>query len=118
VGYADAADEAVSAPDVDEVILAARETVASVLLIDTYQKVGRTLLDWLSVLRLREIVDECHQHGLQIALAGSLTATDIARLLPLQPDWIAVRGAACEDGRGSRICPQKVSELATLIHAD
>ncbi|MFL5327763.1 MAG: (5-formylfuran-3-yl)methyl phosphate synthase [Gemmataceae bacterium] len=116
VAYADAADATVSAPDVDEVIVAAYETGAAVLLIDTFQKDGASLFDWLSIPRLREIVGECHQHGLRVALAGSLNARHIEHLLPLKPDWIAVRGAACEAGRGSRICSKKVRELATMIH--
>src|SRR5262249_14282638 len=73
-----------------------------VLLMDTFDKTEgkrgqrRTLLDWLSLTRLGELCQRCRQAGIRIALAGSLGLEELRCLRPLRPDWLAVRGAACE----------------------
>ena len=82
------------------------------VLIDTWDKsspstVDRSWLPWLA---------QARQGGLTIALAGGLNETRIERLVPLDPDWIAVRGAACCEGdRGSAIDPVRVARLAHLV---
>ncbi|WP_406696064.1 (5-formylfuran-3-yl)methyl phosphate synthase [Singulisphaera sp. Ch08] len=82
------------------------------ILIDTWDKsspstVGRSWIPWLARAR---------QGGLTVALAGGLNESRIERLAPLDPDWIAVRGAACHDGdRGSAIDPARVARLARLV---
>ena len=54
--------------------------------------------------------------GLPIALAGSLGREEIRRLLPLGPDLIAVRGAACRDrDRNGAIERHAVAELVELL---
>jgi uncharacterized protein (UPF0264 family) len=89
---------------------------AAGLLVDTYQKDGRTLLDWLTEEQLPELCGRCRHEGLQIALAGSLRRKQIATLRTLNPDWLAVRGAACRHGqRDSKIDPNRVRDLAELI---
>ena len=50
-------------------------------------------------------------------LAGSLGPAEIERLLPLAPDWFAVRGAACEGGRGGRVTEPRVRALVELMGA-
>lgn len=90
----------------------------SVLLIDTWDKTaGRSLLAYLSRQQLAAICRRCHAEGIRLALAGSLNHADIQELLPLQPDWFAVRGAACRDGRHGRVCAERVGCLARLIHS-
>lgn len=86
------------------------------LLIDTFIKDGSTLLDWLPTMRLAAIRRRCREAGVPIALAGSLQASAIAGLLELQPDWFAVRGAACRQGqRSDAIDPERVRALRTLL---
>jgi uncharacterized protein (UPF0264 family) len=66
-----------------------------VLLLDTFHKDGRTLLDWMPHKEIGEICLCCKQERILIALAGSLSRREISLLLPLQPDVFAVRGAVC-----------------------
>ena len=46
-------------------------------LLDTAVKDGRGLLDWLSPEALTALVDEAHELGLEVALAGALRAEDL-----------------------------------------
>jgi uncharacterized protein (UPF0264 family) len=118
VAYADAAKA--GAPPVEEVVAFAIEKAGRVLLIDTFAKrvPRRTLLDWLSVERVREICERCREAEVRVALAGSLGEQEIVSLLPAKPDWFAVRGAACGGGRrDARISPQRVRFLKELLDA-
>lgn len=86
------------------------------LLIDTWQKDGSTLLDWLSFGEIEQLRERCRSAGVPLALAGSLGVTEIQTLLPLQPDWFAVRGAVCQDRqRGAAIDEGKVRQLTVLL---
>ena len=51
----------------------------------------------------------------QIALAGSLDQVSALRVMELQPDWIAVRGAVCQDGRNGVVCFEKVRQLRETL---
>jgi (5-formylfuran-3-yl)methyl phosphate synthase len=109
--------ERADSPSVDDVCEYAREQAGGVFLLDTYVKgAGQTLLDCLALPKLALLCDLCRAVGVQIALAGSVGTDEIRKLLPLQPDWIAVRGAACEGGRNGVVSAAKVRELATLIN--
>jgi uncharacterized protein (UPF0264 family) len=77
------------------------------VLIDTWNKDGGTLLDWLECDYLEFLSQYSRKAGVKLALAGSLTAKEIEQLRGLAPDWFAVRGAACRGGR----------ELAALLHS-
>jgi uncharacterized protein (UPF0264 family) len=89
---------------------------AAGLLVDTYQKNGRTLLDWLGQEQVAELCGRCRHEGLHIALAGSLRRDQIATLRTLNPDWLAVRGAVCRQGqRDSTIDTRRVRDLAELM---
>ena len=79
--------------------LAAERESASVLLIDTWGKDGRGLLDWVAIDELAALSDRCRENGLRLALAGSLNEVTILDLRPVHPDILAVRGAACRDGQ-------------------
>lgn len=90
----------------------------SVLLLDTCIKDGTTLLDWLSFSEIAELVQPCHAAGVRVALAGSLGQSDIHSLLPLHPDWFAVRGAACTHGfRATQLDPERVRLFADLLRS-
>jgi uncharacterized protein (UPF0264 family) len=91
---------AAAAPPPREVVHFAVRERAAVLLLDTWQKDGVPLPDWLSPHELRDMAEQCRSGRVRLALAGSLGAHDIRTLLPLRPDWFAVRGAVC--GRGER----------------
>jgi uncharacterized protein (UPF0264 family) len=87
------------------------------ILIDTAIKDGKGLLCWKSITVLKQYQRRCQAAGLFMALAGSLNLDSIRRLLDhVQPDVIAVRGAACErNERNSRISPIAVQQLKTVV---
>ncbi len=61
----------------------------------------------------REIVQRTRAANLLVALAGGLDLQAIQRLRPLEPDFFAVRGAACVDGdRNAPIDARRVEALA------
>ncbi|MFL5243801.1 MAG: (5-formylfuran-3-yl)methyl phosphate synthase [Gemmataceae bacterium] len=97
VAYADA--KHAGAPEPEVVVDFALQNHWKAVLLDTFQKDGKTLLDWLSLPRLKRICRSCRTAGTAIALAGSLGAEHVAILSELQPTWLAVRGAVCRRGR-------------------
>ena len=72
-----------------------------VCLLDTAVKDGRGLLDWLSPDALAALVDEAHELGLEVALAGALGAEDLPVVAATGADIAGVRSAACGDNRRS-----------------
>jgi (5-formylfuran-3-yl)methyl phosphate synthase len=85
---------------------------AQACLVDTAVKDGRGLFHWLGEAELRAFVEACHAHGLLSALAGSLRAEDLRRLVPIGPDLVGVRGAACVGDRiGGRVDAERVRAL-------
>jgi uncharacterized protein (UPF0264 family) len=84
-----------------EILAAAIEAGADAFLIDTYRKETGSLLDALSLQELGRISGTVRRAGMTLALAGSLRLEDLAVLVELRPDVIAVRGAACEGRRRS-----------------
>jgi (5-formylfuran-3-yl)methyl phosphate synthase len=89
------------------------------MLIDTWQKDGTTLPDWLTPAELTAMCRRCRQAGVAVALAGSLSGSAITRLRDARPDWFAVRGAACRSGnRRESIDELRVRELVTLLRTE
>jgi (5-formylfuran-3-yl)methyl phosphate synthase len=84
------------APALQEVLTLAQAVRARHLLIDTFVKDGRGLLDWLSVDELVQVVQSAAEFDCGIVLAGSLKFADVPALLKLQPAALAVRGAVCQ----------------------
>jgi hypothetical protein len=116
VAYADYCQaDAPSPAEVAEFVVASDRW--PVLLIDTFDKNGSTLLDWLSVEKITSMVRTCRDAGVQVALAGSLRTETIVRLRDVRPDWFAVRGAACDGGRGGTVAEARVRALADLVHS-
>jgi uncharacterized protein (UPF0264 family) len=85
-------------------------------LIDTWDKDGSTLLDWLARDEILRLTQECRRARVRVALAGSLGVAEIAALLPLAPDWFAVRGAVCRGGRRDQaVEADRVRQLASRL---
>lgn len=111
VAYAD--HERAKAPSVDEVASFACREGWSVLLLDTWAKDGTNLLGWLSMESVHMVRQQCRRAGVRVALAGSLGVKEIEALGGVEPDWFAVRGAACRKGeRGAQIDADRVRALA------
>ncbi len=104
-----------AAPPPCAVLAAARQAKCRALLVDTFDKRGPGLLGLWSLDELRQVVRAGRELGLLVVLAGQLRAVHFATLLPLVPDYLAVRGAVCPADRTGRIDPQLVRELRESI---
>ena len=113
--YADGAR--VDAPEPATVVNSASKIGCSVVLIDTCLKDGLNLLAWLDLAQLREIRSLTQDLGMQLALAGGIDFDLLPGVLGVEPDWIAIRGAACSDGREGTLCRDRVARLAAVVHA-
>ncbi|MFC1758122.1 (5-formylfuran-3-yl)methyl phosphate synthase [Planctomycetota bacterium] len=113
VAYADW--ETANAPDPLEVIRFASQQRCRAVLIDTFEKSGGGLLDRLSKVQVKRLIDTIHDNGMQSAMAGSLDITAIETLLPMKPAIVAVRGAVCRGDRTSAIDAERVRSLSRLI---
>jgi uncharacterized protein (UPF0264 family) len=109
------------APPLDEVLRFACSRAGNVFLIDTFDKTScdgrpRSLLDWVPMAHIIDICRACRANGVRIALAGSLASAEIAALEDARPDWFAVRGAVCADGRrDAAVSVDKVRALAEQV---
>lgn len=120
VAYADW--ECAQAPAIERIVQFACSRPGSLLLIDTHCKEAGnfsrkpTLLDWLPVDSVQDICKACRAADVRIALAGSLGIEEIMQLRSAQPDWFAIRGAACSDNDRTRtICAERVRAIKSLL---
>jgi uncharacterized protein (UPF0264 family) len=114
--YADA--ERAGAPSVTEMFELNAASQTGVLLVDTWAKDGRSLLDWLSVGDLSRLSARCKDAGLRLALAGSIGLEELGKLAPVAPAIVAVRGAACRGRRRDGIIEaRQVRRLALDLAA-
>jgi uncharacterized protein (UPF0264 family) len=96
----------------------ARDNRWKVLLLDTFSKGMGTLLDWISLDDIKQMIGRCRDHNILIALAGSLGVKEITGLLSLQPDIFAVRGSACRGhDRTASVDAALVRQLSGLLNS-
>ena len=88
---------------------------AAGVLLDTYGKDGRGLLEWLPSGPLAHWVAVARQAGLLTALAGSLLPHDLTLVCRAQPDVVGVRGAACSGGRRGRVSEDRVRRFRRAL---
>lgn len=93
VAYSDSARAA--SPELIDVVAAAIETGCAGLLIDTWTKDGRTLLDGVDATTIQRVGNELHDAGLFFAIAGQLNVELLPRLRNLPADILAIRSAGC-----------------------
>lgn len=105
VAYADV-------PHRDEVIATVNDLNPSALLIDTLHKSGHTLVDYLDVARIQQLIASV---SCPVALAGSLDLPTIEHLARLKPAIIAVRSAACDGGRAGLVSAQRVRAIRQVM---
>jgi uncharacterized protein (UPF0264 family) len=104
--------ELARAPQPDDVILETLEADECCgVLIDTWEKTKPSPLDpsW------KPLADSIRETGRFLALAGRIDVDAIERLSSLEPDIIAVRGAACTDG--DRLGMVDADRVARLVEA-
>lgn len=114
VVYADA--ENADAPEPWDVLHQARQMGLQTVLVDTWSKESGDLFAAFEPRALAKLATGARQSGMQLALAGSLRSATLPRALELSPDWIAVRGAACEQAeREGRVSASRVASLKIAI---
>ncbi|HEX3152158.1 MAG TPA: (5-formylfuran-3-yl)methyl phosphate synthase [Gemmataceae bacterium] len=113
VAYAD--HRRAASPDPAQLIKIAIDLRFSTFLIDTFVKDGTSLVDWLDWRTLVNFRQQLSNANLSLALAGSLSASLIRELRPVEPAWFAVRGAACAGGRMGTVLAECVRELRAII---
>jgi len=85
------------------------------LLVDTYQKSAGDLFSSLGYGTLQDLVLQARRQRLMTVLAGSLRGNAYDAALALQPDYVAVRGAACAAERTAQIDGERVRQLKRRI---
>jgi hypothetical protein len=113
VAYADAT--AALAPDAASVLASAQALACGALLLDTHDKSAGSLLDHMALGDLSRLIAKSHRSGLICVIAGSLGVAQIGEVLPLAPDYVAVRGAACTGGRAGRLDRARVRRLVAMV---
>ncbi|HVT28478.1 MAG TPA: (5-formylfuran-3-yl)methyl phosphate synthase, partial [Lacipirellulaceae bacterium] len=78
-------------------------------------KSAGSLFDRWPTSDLQSFLAEVRDRNLSIVLAGSLTGHNITAAAMLNPDFIAVRAAACEGGRGGTVSTQRVRSLKNSV---
>ena len=109
------ADDHAESPSLHDLLQLAAEECVKTLLVDTYDKSRGSLLNVASLIWLREFSRQVHEARLALAIAGSLRQEDVAAVLSLQPEIVAVRTAACEGGREGTASAARVRELRQLL---
>jgi uncharacterized protein (UPF0264 family) len=103
------------APSPDSILEAAVDLGCPALLIDTYDKTAGNLFDHWPAADLAQFVRRVREHNISAVLAGSLSGAAFDRAVELQPDIVAVRGAACDGDRRGSISAQRVQALKSSI---
>lgn len=95
-GYADAKQIGSVLPE--DIPKMAVNSNSDVAMLDTYQKDGRRLTDFLNKEELSQFTKQTHDYGLEVALAGSVNKKDIQLLEEIDCDIMGVRGCVCTGG--------------------
>jgi len=112
--YAD--HELAKSPTPDAIIEAAIKTGCAGVLFDTWSKQAGSLLDQLSVDRLKAYRTIIHKAGIMTALAGSLRQEHLSELRPVEADVMAMRGAVCEENnRVGSLSPSRITAIQEEI---
>ncbi|NLY01782.1 MAG: hypothetical protein GXY83_37330 [Rhodopirellula sp.] len=107
--------KAACAPQPHEIVSQAARLRCPFLLVDTFEKSSGGLLQSLSPPELADLVRLTRQQKLGVVLAGSLSEETIPRVLPLEPDYVAVRGMVCRGGRSGPIEAARIERLLQLL---
>jgi (5-formylfuran-3-yl)methyl phosphate synthase len=114
VAYADW--KSACAPDPWEVLSRGESLGCRALLVDTFDKLAGSLGRHISPADLQRLIWAARGAQLICVVAGGLGPREIDDVLPLGPDYIGVRGAACRGGRTGQLDAASVRRLADLVH--
>lgn len=114
VYYADR--EFACGPSWSELVGLAVEVRANRILIDTFNKDGRSLVSHIDYGTLTKMIHAAAQRDLSVAIAGSLRKSEMPTLMRVGAAVIGVRGAACKaSNREDSIDPTSLQELSSLF---
>jgi uncharacterized protein (UPF0264 family) len=68
-------------------------------LLDTWNKDGKTLLDFTTPAEVADLVDGLKRLSITVAIGGSLRPEHVKQLRGVNPDYFAVRTSACAAGK-------------------
>lgn len=89
------------------------------VLMDTYRKNGKCLTDYHAPEQLQSMIAQASEHGIRVALAGSLRGAEIRTLMSVGADVIGVRGAACkQNNRTDSIDQSSLQDLTALFQSN
>lgn len=103
------------APPPERVLEVGGQIGCRVLLIDTFDKSAGDLFTHWPAQSLAEFLERARKCSMATVVAGSLSHETLGRALALEPNFVAVRGAACREGRGSAVCERRVRNLAARL---
>lgn len=103
------------APTPADVAELAGQLASPYLLIDTYHKDGRGVLDCIELDAIQRLATSAAATGCGVVLAGSLKPEDLPRIADLPIAAIAVRGAVCRSDRRSELCNVKLARWVRLV---
>jgi (5-formylfuran-3-yl)methyl phosphate synthase len=104
------------APSPWDIVHQAAQLPCKAVLFDTYSKADGNLWSHLPIRELTPLISRIRTAGLQVVLGGSLSGESVALACGLDPDYIAVRGAACRGSRSGPVDLGRVRALADLVH--
>lgn len=107
--------ETCDAPAPDLVLNAALEYGARFILIDTFEKTGKSLFDYVPPQKLADFVQSADALKIQVVLAGSLQSQHLPALWEMGAAAIGIRGAVTGGGRTETICKDKLAEWVNLF---
>jgi len=105
------------APSIESVVEASVNASCEVVLLDTYSKSIGNILDFVSELQLRTILDQIRGCGLKSVVAGSLNLGCLKAVVRCKPDLIGVRGAVCNGSRRGAIDKDKLIEFVNGLNS-
>jgi (5-formylfuran-3-yl)methyl phosphate synthase len=111
--YADS--QAAQSPPAADILAEGRRLGCRAMLIDTFDKRGPGLLGHLSLAELAEHVAAARDAEMIVVLGGRVEAEQLDELLPLRPDFIAVRGAVCRGDRSGQLDADRVRWLTDRL---
>ncbi|MCC9604648.1 (5-formylfuran-3-yl)methyl phosphate synthase [Blastopirellula sp. JC732] len=104
-------------PPLHDVLRWSGQISATTILFDTLVKDGQTLFDFFTPSELTAAIATIHEAGMKVACGGSLTAEHFAAAISAGADILAVRGAACEGSRTSRVNRERVRDLKAKLNS-
>jgi uncharacterized protein (UPF0264 family) len=93
----------------------AYESGADGAMLDTAIKDGSSLFDHLDPTSCGDFVSAAHDYGLLAALAGSVQARHVPKLVEIRADIVRVRGAVCSGDGLDAIQPHLILALREVI---